>query len=81
MPNTEQQIDIRKLPPQKKHSTIFATFDRLETGEAFVIINDHDPKPLSYQMAAVLGEGKFTWEYLHEGPDVWEVRIQKESIK
>lgn len=80
MPSTEQQIDIRKLPPQKKHPAIFKAFDKLDVGRAFVIINDHDPKPLSYQMATFFGKGKFTWEYLKNGPDVWEIRIQKESI-
>lgn len=77
MPGTEQQLDVRKIPPHKKHSTIFDTYDALEEGETFVIVNDHDPKPLGYQMAAVHGEQKFSWEYLQKGPDVWKVRIGK----
>ncbi|MDZ7692008.1 MAG: DUF2249 domain-containing protein [Balneolaceae bacterium] len=79
MPDTEQQIDVRKLPPQKKHPTIFETFEQLDVGEAFVIINDHDPKPLGYQLAVTHGEEKFSWEYLKEGPDVWKVRIGKKA--
>lgn len=77
MPETEQEIDVRKIPPQKKHPTIFETYESLEVGEAFVIINDHDPKPLGYQLAVVHGEDKFSWEYLQKGPDVWKVRIGK----
>ncbi|MDR7525880.1 MAG: DUF2249 domain-containing protein, partial [Armatimonadota bacterium] len=45
-------------------------------GEAFELVNDHDPKPLYYQFAAEL-PGQFTWQYLEQGPEVWRVRIGK----
>lgn len=77
MAKTEQEIDVTKIVPQRKHATIFETYDALEAGETFVIINDHDPKPLKYQMAAERGEEKFSWNYLQEGPDSWKVRIGK----
>lgn len=38
------------------------------------ISNDHDPKPLFYQLQAEQGQS-FTWEYLAEGPEVWTVRV------
>ena len=79
MPDTEQQLDVRTMPPPERHSTIFETFDKLEEGEAFVIINDHDPRPLGYQMAAIHGEDKFSWEYLQKGPDVWKIRIGRQA--
>jgi uncharacterized protein (DUF2249 family) len=77
MPKTEQQLDIRKIEPKRKHPSIFETYDALNAGETFVIINDHNPKPLKYEMAAERGEDKFTWQYLQEGPEVWKVRIGK----
>lgn len=77
MPDTVEELDVRKIPPYKKHSTIFETYDALEDGEAFIIINDHDPKPLRYQMAAVHGKDSFNWKYLEEGPEVWKVHIGK----
>lgn len=77
MSETEQQIDVRKLAPQKKHPTIFDTFDALDKGETFVIINDHEPKPLKYQLATQHANEKFIWSYLEEGPEVWKVRIGK----
>ncbi|MFB6216273.1 MAG: DUF438 domain-containing protein [Candidatus Aenigmatarchaeota archaeon] len=43
-------LDIRDLPPHQRHSTIFEEFDGLEPGETLVIVNDHDPKPLFYQL-------------------------------
>jgi uncharacterized protein (DUF2249 family) len=48
----------------------------LEPGASFLLVNDHDPKPLYYQFAAEHA-GEFTWEYLEKGPTDWRVRIGK----
>ncbi|MEZ5098641.1 MAG: DUF2249 domain-containing protein [Thermoleophilia bacterium] len=75
MPGTETQlIDVRELPPRERHPLIFATFGALGSGESFVLVNDHDPRPLRYQFEAE-HTGTFTWDYLEEGPEVWRVRI------
>jgi len=71
-----KELDVREIPPKRKHPAIFETFDALENGELFVIINDHDPKPLRYQFQFER-EGQFTWNYLEEGPEVWRVEIGK----
>lgn len=71
-------LDVRILPPREKHPTIFATFDALEPGGAFVIHNDHDPVPLKYQFMAERPE-TFTWEYLEEGPESWRVKIGRSA--
>jgi uncharacterized protein (DUF2249 family) len=70
------ELDVRIIPPREKHPTIFQTFETLEPGESFILINDHDPFPLRYQFQAER-EGQFEWEYLEEGPTVWRVRIGK----
>lgn len=67
-------LDVRQLPPPRRHPLIFETFDGLAPGQALVVINDHDPRPLFYQFAFER-EGQFTWEYLEQGPEVWRVRI------
>lgn len=69
-------LDVRQIAPRERHPLIFATFDRLRPGEAFVLVNDHDPKPLYYQFSFERS-GQFTWEYLEQGPEVWRVRIGK----
>lgn len=69
-------IDVRSIPPRERHPLIFATFDSLAAGEGLLLINDHDPKPLFYQFQAG-AEGEFTWDYLENGPEVWQVRIGK----
>ncbi len=71
-----ETLDVTQIEPRFKHSTIFETFDNLSGGESFVIHNDHDPKPLYYQMVAERGE-TFDWEYILEGPQFWEVKISK----
>ena len=68
------ELDVRTLVPAQRHRQIFAAFDALPAGGAFVLVNDHDPKPLRYQFAAE-HPGGFTWDYLEAGPDVWRVRI------
>lgn len=74
MPTTDPDLDVRNEPPTRRHHLIFATYANLGAGEGFVLINDHDPKPLRYQFEAEHA-GEFTWEYLERGPEVWRVRI------
>ena len=73
-----KELDIRPVPPREKHPTIFAAFDSLKEYEAFQLINDHDPMPLYYQFQAERN-GKFDWEYIEKGPQVWKVNITKTS--
>jgi uncharacterized protein (DUF2249 family) len=67
-------LDVRRLAAPRRHPMIFATFEALEPGEAFVLISDHDPKPLHHEFKAER-EGRFSWDYLEQGPEIWRVRI------
>ncbi|GIV28317.1 MAG: hypothetical protein KatS3mg027_2131 [Bacteroidia bacterium] len=78
METTVLELDVRLLPPREKHPTIFSKFDSLKNGESMIILNDHDPKPLYYQMLAERGN-IFEWEYLEEGPVEWRVKITKHA--
>ncbi|HSH66391.1 MAG TPA: iron-sulfur cluster repair di-iron protein [Bacteroidia bacterium] len=69
-------LNVTLLEPRMKHPTIFARFDELNEGESLTIHNDHDPKPLYYQLLGERGN-IFTWEYLEQGPEWWKVRIAK----
>ncbi|HWI83043.1 DUF2249 domain-containing protein [Ramlibacter sp.] len=73
---TPTQIDVRVLPCEQRRELIFSTFDGLAAGKAMEIINDHDIKPLR-GVFENLAPGKFAWEYLQQGPDVWRVAITK----
>jgi uncharacterized protein (DUF2249 family) len=73
---TTVTIDVRQMPPPQRHPTIFQTFDSLTLGQSFILINDHDPKPLYYQFVHERQE-QFIWEYLEEGPETWRVKISR----
>lgn len=50
--------------------------EALQPGEAFLLVNDHDPKPLYYQFKFE-HERQFSWDYVEPGPDVWQVQVGK----
>ena len=74
MTTTGIELDVRQEIPARRHELIFAAYGALAAGGHFVLVNDHDPKPLYYQFAAEHAD-RFTWEYLEQGPEVWRVRI------
>lgn len=79
MSSDERTLDVRSEAPARRHELIFETYAALPSGEHFVLVNDHDPKPLYYQFAAEYA-GEFTWEYLQQGPQAWEVRIGRVAL-
>ena len=70
------EFDLRPHSPAQRHEMVFRAFDELEPGEAFIFTNDHDPKPLYYQIEAESRQ-PFTWDYLRTDPEVWRVRVGK----
>ena len=69
-------LDVRPLPPPRRHELIFSRLDGLTGGGAITLVNDHDPKPLHYQLEATQ-PGQFSWDYLERGPKEWRVRIAR----
>ncbi|MBX6396238.1 MAG: DUF2249 domain-containing protein [Alicyclobacillaceae bacterium] len=69
-------IDVRQFAPAVKHHAIFSLWNVLSSGTRMLLVNDHDPKPLYYQLAAEYPE-QFEWQYLEQGPDRWQVEIVK----
>lgn len=69
-----KEIDVRSLIPAQRHAKIFQLVDQLAPGAAFVLVNDHDPKPLYYQLEAEYPK-QFSWTYIEKGPAVWRVEI------
>jgi len=74
MSPTHHQLDVRQEVPARRHDLIFTTYGALAPGQSFVLVNDHGPKPLYYQLAAE-HPGEFAWDYLEQGPEVWRVQI------
>jgi uncharacterized protein (DUF2249 family) len=74
--STASEIDVRTLVPAQRHEKIFQLVDALAAGASFILVNDHDPKPLYYQLEAEHPK-EFSWTYLEKGPAVWRVEIGK----
>jgi uncharacterized protein (DUF2249 family) len=76
MPAQSIELDVRAIPPRDKHPSIFRAFDSLQSGQTLTLVNDHDPRPLRYQLMAERPD-TFDWEYEAEGPEVWRVNIRR----
>jgi uncharacterized protein (DUF2249 family) len=76
MSSSSLQLDVRVIPPRDKHPAIFRAFDGLASGQAIVIVNDHDPRRLREMFTAERPDA-FDWTYEAEGPKVWRVRISR----
>lgn len=69
-----EPLDVRTIPPVVRHATIFGIMERLSPGDAFSIVNDHDPAPLRRQIEARY-PGAYSWDYIVQGPEIWQVEI------
>ncbi len=69
-------LDVRDMAPRERHSLIFEHLDALQVGEILRLVNDHDPKPLRYQLMAEKPD-MFTWEPEEQGPERWVIHIRK----
>ena len=72
----ENEVDVRSLVPAQRHEKIFELVDELALGASFILINDHDPKPLYYQLEAKYPK-QLSWTYLEREPGAWRVEISK----
>ena len=76
--STADIVDVRSLVPAERHAKIFELVNALEPSASFVLVNDHDPKPLYYQLEAEYPD-QFSWTYVEQGPQVWRVEIGKHA--
>ena len=74
--NEPAELDVRSIPPARKHPTIHARLNDLAPGEALTLLNDHDPRPLRFELEHD-HPGMFSFQYIESGPDVWRVAIQR----
>lgn len=76
--HTPIDLDVRTLAPRERHERIFSDLDRLAPGQNLRLINDHDPKPLYYQLMAEHPD-EFDWAPDERGPEVWSVVITRRA--
>jgi len=71
-------VDARKIPPSERHSKIHDTFAAMDSGEVLELINDHEPKPLFYEMRAeVESFDADAYEAEREGDEKFVARFPK----
>lgn len=70
------ELDVREYPPAKRHELIFKRYEDLNGEDGFVLVNDHDPKPLYYQLKEDFS-GELRWEYIQQSDGEWKVLIGK----
>lgn len=56
-------LDVRPLPPRERPARIADAFARLDPGQAYVLLDDRDPRPLHDRFAAGRARA-FTWQSL-----------------
>jgi len=69
-------LDLRQIVARERHALIFRELDRLNVGETLTFINDHDPKPLYYQIKAER-PGAFSWHSQEVAQHEWRVQAQR----
>lgn len=74
------ELDVRVLPPPKKHVTIHEKLKQLKPGEALRITNDHDPRPLRFELDHDY-PNRYAFDYLESGPETWLVDIVRAAEK
>lgn len=67
-------IDVRTIIPRERHPLIFQRLAALQPGEALRLMNDHNPKPLHYQLQAER-PGQYEWNVVEDGPEQWQIDI------
>jgi len=72
----ERILDVRNVHPRERHPLIFRELDALAAGDALLLVNDHDPRPLYYELMAER-PGQFDWTPVQQGPETWSVRIRR----
>jgi uncharacterized protein (DUF2249 family)/hemerythrin-like domain-containing protein len=70
------ELDVRTIPPGKRHPEILRRFDALSPDEGFVLVNDHDPKPLLYLFQNERPRS-FEWSVLEAGPERFRIELRR----
>lgn len=74
--DADKVMDVRPIPCSIKHGLIIRKWLELAVGDHFILLNDHDPIPLFYQLSAQW-PGAFTWVHLVKGPEEFRIKITK----
>lgn len=71
-------LDLRDVPPAERHPKIHEAFEELDSGETLELVNDHEPKPLFYEMQAEVDSfDADDYEVERRGPTEYVAKLPK----
>lgn len=70
----EHTVDTRQPGTESCAALTNSAVDALPEGGSFLLIADHDPRPLRYMLDAERS-GQVSWQPLEDGPERWQVRV------
>ncbi len=73
------EIDTSGYERNSINDVVLSHFDSLPVGEKMILINDSDPSYVFNELEEKRF-GKFEWDYIEEGPDVWKVSLAKKYL-
>lgn len=73
-----REMDVRPLAPPQRHAEVFRMFDALLPGQAMLLVNDHEPKPLLKHFQTQRSD-LFDWSVLERGPERFRVAIRRRA--
>lgn len=74
----EEELDVREVPKPERHPMIFERFAALTPGDAFVLVNTHEPVHLREEFERDV-PGTYGWASERVAPKHWRVRISRLS--
>jgi regulator of cell morphogenesis and NO signaling len=67
-------LDVRTLDGPDRCQIVLGEFDRLQRGEAMIVVSGHQPRKLLAHLQADR-QGQFEWSPLEAGPETWRTEI------
>jgi uncharacterized protein (DUF2249 family) len=62
-----------------RYDEIMSAYEALGKGDTMQLIVDHDPKCMYYTLRATRGADSFSFDYVQDGPEVWEVLVTRQT--
>lgn len=73
-----RELDVRAVPPPRRHALVFDAYAQLAVGESLTVINDHEPRGLKDEFDREFA-GAFSWDPLPKVAQEYRVRITKRA--
>jgi len=69
-------LDIHSLPRPIRHAAVLGALGAIAVGRALVLVSPHEPVRMLAQIADANPDA-FDVSYLEQGPDTWQIRLER----